>query len=60
LDLLEISLNDKFSGVGGINVGFESAVENEGARARSLPMMERRKRRRERIASFMSDYAGGA
>jgi hypothetical protein len=57
LDLLEISLDDRISGMSGLDAGLESAVGREGAMARHVPTMER-KRRRERVASFMLDSRG--
>jgi hypothetical protein len=57
LDLLEISSYDVISGLSGLDAGLESAVGREGARARDVPTMER-KRRRERVVSFMLDCRG--
>jgi hypothetical protein len=54
---LEISLNDRISGMSGFEAVLESAVGREGPRARHVPTMER-KRRRERLVSFMLDSCG--
>jgi hypothetical protein len=57
LDLLDISLRDRISGMSGLDAGLESEVGMEGPRARHAPTMER-KRRRERVVTFMLDSRG--